>query len=74
MILGQSPLAHWCRWYHTTALVIRPRGGAVMKRQKGKSTQQAAQQAASSVANRQPLAPMINLTDDNQPDKKRLCI
>lgn len=70
MIPGESLPTHWRRWYHTTALVIRPREGAVVKQQKCKSTQQ----GASTVANRQPLAPVIDLTDDNQPDNKRLCI
>ena len=70
MIVGQSPPAHWRRWYHTTALVIKPREGAVVKWQKGNSTQQVAR----SLANRQPFAPIIDLTDDNQPDNKRLCI
>lgn len=63
-------LLYWNRWYHTTALLIRPRAGAVMKPQTGKPTQQAGQ----TVTNRRPLAPVIDLTDDNQPDNKRLCV
>ena len=63
-------LLHWHWWYNTTALIIRTRAGALRTQQKGKN----AQQAGNTATNRQPLAPVIDLTDDNQPDNKRLCV